>query len=130
MTPKGPEFDYVENPSIELLSQLGWTPVDAFHEILGVKGTLGRDSQHDVILAHRLRLAMRRINPMDVPDASINEAIELAKSFNGDKSGRFVNGVLDRIHRDQGRPSRTTLTAVAGRTISPPETKGHEDSPA
>lgn len=92
MTPKGPEFDYVENPSIELLSQLGWTPVDAFHEILGVKGTLGRDSQHDVILAHRLRLAMRRINPMDVPDASINEAIEaLAK----DRS------ILDRVRANR-----------------------------
>ncbi|MFT5467631.1 MAG: N utilization substance protein B [Verrucomicrobiales bacterium] len=30
----------------------------------------------------------------------INEAIEIAKSFGGDQSGKFVNGVLDRIHRE------------------------------
>ena len=40
------------------------------------QGTLGRDSQHDVVLAHRLRFAMRKLNPEDVPDTSINEAIE------------------------------------------------------
>src|SRR5680860_1895012 len=77
MAPRGPEFDYVEKPSMELLAQLGWTPVDAFTEILGVQGTLGRDSQHDVVLTHRLRFAMRSLNPEDVPDASINEAIEV-----------------------------------------------------
>ena len=60
MTPAGPEYLYVEKPSIELLEYLGWTPVDAFHETLGAQGTLGRDSQHDVVLTHRLRSAMRR----------------------------------------------------------------------
>ena len=62
---------------MELLSELGWTPIDAFHETLGPQGTLGRDSQHDVVLTHRLRFAMRRLNGADVPDASINEAIEV-----------------------------------------------------
>jgi transcription antitermination factor NusB len=34
----------------------------------------------------------------DVPvKAAINESIELAKTFGGDESGRFVNGVLGRI---------------------------------
>ncbi|AMM34752.1 HsdR family type I site-specific deoxyribonuclease (plasmid) [Sinomonas atrocyanea] len=77
MTPTGPEYFYVEKPSIELLAQLGWTPVDAFQEILGVEGTLGRDSQHEVVLTHRLRFAMRKLNPTEVPDSSINEAIEV-----------------------------------------------------
>lgn len=77
MMARGPEFDYVEKPSMELLAQLGWTPVDAFTETLGAQGTLGRDSQHDVVLTHRLRFAMRKINPEDVPDTSINEAIEV-----------------------------------------------------
>ncbi len=76
MTPTGPEFFYVEKPSMELLAQLGWIPVDAFTEILGAQGTLGRDSQHDVVLSHRLRFAMRKLNPEDVPDTSINEAID------------------------------------------------------
>ncbi len=34
------------------------------------------------------------------PKVAINEAIELAKSFGGDSSGRFVNGVLGSIFRD------------------------------
>ena len=76
MAPTGPEYVYVEKPSMDLLERLGWTPVDAFTEILGAQGTLGRDSQHDVVLTHRLRFAMREINDTNVPDASINEAIE------------------------------------------------------
>lgn len=32
---------------------------------------------------------------------AINEAIELAKSFGGEASGRFVNGVLGAIYRDR-----------------------------
>ncbi len=32
---------------------------------------------------------------------SINEAIELAKTFGGESSGKFVNGVLGAVFRDQ-----------------------------
>lgn len=34
------------------------------------------------------------------PKVAINEAIEVAKSFGGDSSGKFVNGVLGAIYRD------------------------------
>ena len=34
------------------------------------------------------------------PVVSINEAIELAKTFGGPDSGRFVNGILDRVKDD------------------------------
>lgn len=34
------------------------------------------------------------------PKVAINESIELAKSFGGASSGRFVNGVLGSIYRD------------------------------
>jgi N utilization substance protein B len=45
----------------------------------------------------------------DVPPVvSINEAIEIAKRFGSEESGRFVNGVLDRIRGDLSRPARTT----------------------
>lgn len=75
MMARGPEYDYVERPSMELLGELGWTPIDAFHEILGSDGTLGRHSQHDVILTHRLRFALRKLNSEDVPDLAFDEAI-------------------------------------------------------
>ena len=38
------------------------------------------------------------------PKVAINEAIELAKSFGGDASGRFINGVLGTIYRELGEP--------------------------
>jgi len=40
------------------------------------------------------------------PVVSINEAIELAKEFGGPDSGRFVNGILDRVKMDLSRPLR------------------------
>ncbi|MCF8542784.1 MAG: type I restriction endonuclease subunit R [Candidatus Nanopelagicales bacterium] len=61
---------------MRLLSELGWSRVDAWQETLGANGTLGRDSQHDVILTHRLRAAVRRLNPADVPKTVIAEAVE------------------------------------------------------
>ena len=37
----------------------------------------------------------------DIPHAvSINEAVAIAKNMGDVGSGRFVNGVLDRVHRD------------------------------
>ena len=45
----------------------------------------------------------------DVPPVvSINEAIEIAKRYGTEESGRFVNGILDRVKFDLTRPSRTT----------------------
>jgi N utilization substance protein B len=43
------------------------------------------------------------------PVVSINEAIELAKTYGGAESGRFVNGILDRIRKDLDRPAREAL---------------------
>ena len=44
----------------------------------------------------------------DVPPVvSINEAIEIAKRFGSEESGRFVNGILDRVRGDLPRPART-----------------------
>jgi len=32
---------------------------------------------------------------------ALDEAIEIAKRFGGDDSGRFVNGILDRVAREE-----------------------------
>jgi N utilization substance protein B len=38
----------------------------------------------------------------DVPvRVALDEAIEIAKRFGGDDSGRFVNGILDRVAREE-----------------------------
>jgi len=41
------------------------------------------------------------------PVVSINEAIEIAKRFGSEDSGRFVNGILDRIRTTIPRAPRT-----------------------
>lgn len=40
------------------------------------------------------------------PKVAINEAIELAKTFGGENSARFVNGVLGTIYREMGEPMK------------------------
>ncbi|MBI1999395.1 MAG: transcription antitermination factor NusB [Parcubacteria group bacterium] len=37
---------------------------------------------------------------------AINEAIELAKTFSGESSGKFVNGVLGAVYRELGEPGK------------------------
>lgn len=41
-----------------------------------------------------------KMNPDIPPKVAINEAIELAKAFGGDSSGKFVNGVLGSIYKE------------------------------
>ena len=59
-----------------------------------------------------LRLAIYEMLYRDdiPPVVSINEAIELAKTFGGAESGGFVNGILDRVRKDLTRPSREAVT--------------------
>ena len=40
------------------------------------------------------------------PVVCINEAIEIAKRFGSEDSGRFVNGILDRLKEESARPLR------------------------
>lgn len=40
------------------------------------------------------------------PKVAINEAIELAKTFGGASSGKFVNGVLGTIYKEMGEPRK------------------------
>ncbi len=54
------------------------------------------------------------------PKVAINEAIELAKSFGGENSGKFINGVLGTIYREIGEP---------GKDDKPKEDKPKEDKP-
>lgn len=49
-----------------------------------------------------LRLGIYELLYTDVPPrVAINESIEIAKSFGGDSSGKFVNGVLGALYADE-----------------------------
>jgi len=61
-----------------------------------------------------LRLAIyEMLRTPEVPAVvSINEGIEIAKKYSTEESGRFVNGVLDRIRIGLPRPARSTSSQV------------------
>ncbi len=52
---------------------------------------------------YELLFADRKEVPAKV---AINEAIELAKTFGGEQSGKFVNGVLGAVYKELGEPGK------------------------
>ena len=44
------------------------------------------------------------------PKVAINEAIELAKSFGGENSSRFINGVLGGVYKEIGEPGKDEVS--------------------
>jgi N utilization substance protein B len=44
------------------------------------------------------------------PKVAINEAIELAKKFGGDNTGRFINGVLGAVYKELGEPGKDQVS--------------------
>ncbi len=44
------------------------------------------------------------------PKVAINEAIELAKTFGGENSGKFVNGVLGAVYKEMGEPGKEQVS--------------------
>ena len=55
---------------------------------------------------YELLFANRREVPARV---AINEAIELAKTFGGESSGKFVNGVLGTVYKEMGEPGKDDI---------------------
>lgn len=50
---------------------------------------------------------LKYANADDVPPkVAINESIELAKTFGGASSGKFVNGILGTIYKKMGEPRK------------------------
>ena len=43
------------------------------------------------------------------PKVAINEAVELGKTFGGESSGKFVNGVLGTIYKEMGLEDRKDI---------------------
>ncbi|MFA5290869.1 MAG: transcription antitermination factor NusB [Candidatus Paceibacterota bacterium] len=57
----------------------------------------------------------------DVPaKVAINEAIELAKTFGGESSGRFVNGVLGTVYKELGEPGKNETSAKKKKIVDIP----------
>lgn len=79
------EEEAVQKPAGELLARLGWDVHYCFDdEKLGPRGTLGRDSYHDVLLKRDLEEALIELNEW-MDEADVAEAIKtLEQAFVGD----------------------------------------------
>ncbi len=69
------EIDLVEQPAIDLFSEIGWETANCWGEKFGENSTLGRETTNEVVLVSRLRPALQRLNP-DLPAEAIDLAIE------------------------------------------------------
>ena len=65
-----------------------------------------------------LRLgAYELLHLQDVPPkVCLNEAVELAKRFGNEESSKFVNGILDTIHKQHARPSAASPSTDLSRS--------------
>ncbi len=90
-----------------------------------IRGTIEhRDEADAVIKKHAKNWELHRIAAVDrnilrlaiyemlhrddiPPVVSINEAVDIAKKFSTQDSGKFVNGILDKIKGELMRPART-----------------------
>ncbi len=58
-------------------------------------------------------------NRDEVPaKVAINEAIELAKTFGGENSGKFVNGVLGSVYKEIGEPGKDAISKKKTKRIA------------
>ena len=103
-----------------------WTSHPASEDVKGfatqvVQGTLAHQGQIDRLIAShannweisRMAVVDRNILRMGAyellhcgeipPKVCLNEAVELAKRFGDEESSKFVNGILDAIHRSHAR---------------------------
>ncbi|MDD5040473.1 MAG: transcription antitermination factor NusB [Patescibacteria group bacterium] len=62
------------------------------------------------------------------PKVAINEAIELAKTFGGESSGKFINGVLGTIYKEMLNAGETPITD--GAVIEPKQQTKSNQTPA
>lgn len=66
----------LENATIALFKELGYTVANCYHETYGENGTLGRETSYsEVVLIPKLRSALEKLNP-DLPNEAIALAIE------------------------------------------------------
>lgn len=96
----GPEFDDLEFVESTLNGIM--TNVDAINAIISKYAPQWPIEQITLIDRNVLRIGVYelKLNPKIPARVAINEAIELAKTFGGESSGKFVNGVLGAIFRD------------------------------
>ena len=123
--PRSPANDYsedalIEQPAIELLHELGWTPTNLYRETFGEHGTQGRKHNREVILTRRLLAKLKEFNP-GLPDDAYTQAVEeltrdrsvmIPVNANQEFYGLIKDGVKVSIKNDDGSTSFEALKVI------------------
>ncbi|MEM7430686.1 MAG: type I restriction endonuclease subunit R [Pseudomonadota bacterium] len=100
MPPHGYSEDAsVEQPSLELLSTLGWDTANLYQEWASGSSSEGRQSEHDVVLVPRLTTALERLNP-NVPQEGIEKAVEAVTTDRSNLLPVNANSELYKLLKD------------------------------
>jgi type I restriction enzyme R subunit len=121
MTTDYSEGALVEQPTIELFSELDYETANCFYEKVGISSsTLGRETTAEVILLPKLRQALEKLNP-ELPSDAISLAIEaLARDrsamslvqANRDVYKLLKDGVKVTFQNDDGEETDETVRVI------------------
>lgn len=84
------------------------TNIKALDKLISKTATNWALDRIAIIDKNILRLAISELLyfPDIPPKVSIDEAIEIAKKYSTEKSGTFINGILDKIMKEQEPPTQ------------------------
>jgi type I restriction enzyme R subunit len=120
------EDQLVEQPAIALFGELGWSTVSAWSETLGAGGTVGREHHGEVVLTHRLRAALGRLNP-SLPATALDSTVEqivIDRSAmdpvraNRELSTLLRDGVRVKVRQDDGSETPEVVRVIDWRDPS------------
>lgn len=108
-----PGFD--EKPFVENLITGVVEKIDELDKIIETAAPQWPIEKLPIIDRNALRIGLYELLHADrkevPPRVAINEAIELAKTYGGHNSGKFINGVMGTVYREIGEPDRNPETS-------------------
>ena len=74
------EDELIEQPTIDLLTEMGWETLNCYSEFDRGDSPLGRQTKSEVVLIPRLQATLARLNPDATPEAIVKAIEELTRS--------------------------------------------------
>ncbi len=87
----------IEQPAIALFAELGWETLNCYHENFGPLSLLGRETSAEVVLRHRLRFAIEKLNPglsTNAVEIAIQELTQDRSAMSASRANQAVYKLL------------------------------------
>ena len=97
-----------------------WKEIEALDKLIAAHANNWDIARMAVVDRNILRLGSYELIHCEgvPPKVCLNEAVELAKRYGDEESSRFVNGILDTIHKTYGRQSGDSAAPTTRSTSS------------